>query len=98
VPTIGWIAAIIVLASEKFRNDRAVRFHAFQGLYLFVAWLLNQSVLSWVWWPMPHFQLRHLVDLALLGMAVFMIVKALHDEAYSLPLFGELAQRSIAER
>jgi uncharacterized membrane protein len=28
---------------------------------------------------------------------VFMMVKAARDEAYSLPLFGELAQRSLSE-
>src|SRR5690348_9045019 len=43
VPGIGWIASIVVLASEKFRANRDVRFHAFQGLYLFVAWLLDRS-------------------------------------------------------
>jgi len=26
-----------------------------------------------------------------------MMVKAAHEEAYALPLFGELAQRSVAE-
>lgn len=97
VPAIGWVIAIVVLASQKFRHDRAVRFHAFQGLYLFVAWLMNQWVLRWVWWPFQRFQLHSLVDLALLGMAIFMIVKTLHEETYALPLFGELAQRSVTE-
>src|ERR1700683_4050685 len=45
VPGIGWLAAIIVLAADKFRRNRAVRFHAFQGLYLFVAWLMEDWVL-----------------------------------------------------
>src|SRR5579871_1877882 len=45
VPTVGWIAAIIVLASHRFRHMPTVRFHAFQGLYLFVAWLMNDQVL-----------------------------------------------------
>src|SRR5580698_1741367 len=40
IPTVGWIAAVIVLASRKFKNDQNVRFHAFQGLYLFATWLL----------------------------------------------------------
>src|SRR5258708_6140752 len=51
IPGVGWIMSIIVLASERFRRDRAVRFHGFQGLYLFVAWLMEDQVL----WPM----LRH---------------------------------------
>lgn len=98
IPGLGWIASIIVLASHRFRQDRTVRFHAFQGLYLFVAWLLN----SWVVRPMtlmipnnPH--IYRLIELALFIMSIFMIVKTAHDETYSLPLFGELAKRSVAE-
>ena len=37
--------SVIVLASERFRRDRAVRFHGFQSLYLFVAWLIVDQVL-----------------------------------------------------
>jgi uncharacterized membrane protein len=91
---MGWIAAIIVLASHRFRHVPAVRFHAFQGLYLFVAWLMNDQVLNRA---LVHFHLHELVSLVLLVMSIFMMVKASHDEVYSLPLFGELAQRSISE-
>src|SRR3569832_1710198 len=45
IPWVGWIASIVVLASDRFRHDRAVRFHAFQGLYLFVAWLIADQVI-----------------------------------------------------
>ncbi|PWU09984.1 MAG: hypothetical protein C5B51_05140 [Terriglobia bacterium] len=97
IPGIGWIASIVVLASQRFRRDRIVRFHAFQGLYLFVAWLLDGWVLRPISQFIPHFPLHGLVEALLLGLSIFMIVKAAHDEAYSLPLFGELAQRSVAE-
>jgi uncharacterized membrane protein len=98
VPAIGWIAAIVVLASMKFRQDRLVRFHAFQGLYLFVAWLMA----DWVLRPMlfvtiPHMHIHQIVQALLLGMSIFMMIKAAHDEPYSLPLFGELAHRSVVE-
>jgi uncharacterized membrane protein len=100
VPGIGWIAAIVVLASLRFRRNRTVRFHAFQGLYLFVAWMLN----SWVLRPfefmtsfMYHVHLHSLVELVLLGLEVFMMIKAAHDQTYSLPLFGELAERSLTD-
>ncbi len=97
VPWMGWIAAVVVLSSEKFRRDRVVRFHAFQGLYLFVAWLLNQYVLRWMPWPFPHFQFWGIITALLLFAAIFMMVKAAHEEMYSLPVFGELAARSVAE-
>jgi len=97
VPGIGWIASIVVLASEKFRSNRDVRFHAFQGLYLFVAWLLDGWVLRPMFSMVPHMPIHSLVELLLLGMSIFMMVKAAHNETYSLPLFGELASRSVAE-
>ena len=97
VPGIGWIASIIVLASEKFRTNRDVRFHAFQGLYLFVAWLLDGWVVRPMFMMIPRVPVHSLVELLLLGMSIFMMVKASHNETYALPLFGELAQRSVAE-
>lgn len=95
VPGLGWIGSIVALASQRFRHDRAVRFHAFQGLYLFVAWLLDDWVLRPMLWRVSS--LHHIVQAVLLGMSIFMMVKAAHDETYELPLFGELAQRSMAE-
>src|ERR1700675_1252152 len=75
VPGIGWIAAILVLASQRFRDSVAVRFHAFQGLYLFVAWLL----VDWAFIPWLHFgpgrSMGHLLHLLLLGVSIFMLVK-----------------------
>jgi uncharacterized membrane protein len=97
VPTIGWIASIAVLASERFRQDRLVRFHAFQGLYLFVAWLMEGWVLKPMVLMIPNLHIHGFIELVLLVMSIFMMVKAAHDEAYSLPLIGELAQRSLME-
>ena len=97
IPGIGWIASIVVLASEKFRRDRTVRFHAFQGLYLFVAWLMEDWVLRPMFRMAPELHIHGIIEALLLGMSIFMMVKAAHEEAYPLPLFGELAQRSVAE-
>jgi uncharacterized membrane protein len=96
IPCVGWIASIVVLASDRFRRDRDVRFHAFQGLYLFVAWLIADQVLRPIFYGVPHLHFYQLIEAALLGMSIFMMVKAAHNEAFPLPLFGELAQRSIA--
>src|SRR5258705_7950469 len=98
IPGVGWIASIVVLASDKFRQDRTVRFHAFQGLYLFVAWLMDDWVLRPLFQMAPNFHAHRLIEAVLLGMSIFMMVKAAHQEAYALPIFGELAQRSVAER
>ena len=97
VPWVGWVAAIVVLASDRFRRDRPVRFHAFQGLYLFVAWLIADQVVRPMFGLMTDLHLYRVVEAVLIGASIFMMVKASHEEAYALPLFGELAQRSVAE-
>ena len=100
VPTVGWIAAVVVLAARRFKTDTVVRFHAFQGLYLFAAWLMVQ----WVVRPMsivfsyPGMHLDRLLEGLLLAVSVFMMFKASRDEAYVLPVIGELAQRSAVEQ
>jgi uncharacterized membrane protein len=91
------VVAIIVLAADRFRGNRVVRFHAFQSLYLFVAWLINDWVLRWFVWPFTSFHLHGVIQSVLLIMSIFMIVKTAHNVQYSLPLFGELAERSVTE-
>jgi uncharacterized membrane protein len=98
IPVVGWIASIVVLASDRFRTMRPIRFHAFQGLYLGVAWIMNDWALGRMLWfagGMRH--LHDLFNLVLLGASIFMMVKAAHEETFSLPILGELAQRSITE-
>ena len=100
VPAVGWIAAVIVLAARKFKDDHLIRFHAFQGLYLFAAWL----VVDWVVGPVVHFtpgpprSIETMLHIILLAVSIFMMIKASHNEAYVLPIIGELAQRSATEQ
>ncbi len=98
IPGIGWICSIVVLASERFRENRVVRFHAFQGLYLFVAYLIEDWVLKPMFSAIPHMHVNGVIQLVLIGMSVFMIIKASHDEAFALPVIGELAAKSVTER
>ena len=100
VPAIGWIAAVIVLATRRFKQDRIVRFHAFQGLYLFAAWLIVDWGVGPIvrWTPGHHLPLDTMLRGLILAVCIFMMIKASHDEAYVLPIIGELAQRSATEQ
>lgn len=100
IPVIGWVAAIMVLAAEKFRENRAVRFHAFQGLYLFVAWLIVNHVIGPMFRGLYGYRVFHverILETVLMITWIFMIVKASQEQTYSLPVIGELAERSVAE-
>jgi uncharacterized membrane protein len=100
VPAIGWIAAIIVLAARRFKDDRMIRFHAFQGLYLFAAWLIVDWVVGPIVRSTPghYFPIDSLLQAVILVVSIFMMVKASHNEAYVLPIIGELAQKSATEQ
>jgi uncharacterized membrane protein len=111
IPFVGWIVSIVVLAAKRFRDQRVVRFHAFQGLYLFVAWLLVEQVISpvlfafspWMWGggffedgaAFRFVGLATLLQLTLIGVGVFMMFRVSDDEMFRLPLLGDLAERSL---
>lgn len=99
IPIVGWIMSIVVLAADRFREDRTVRFHAFQGLYLFVLWLF----VDWVFGPLTaHAEatriIGKLLHAAVFGAWIFMIVKTKQGEDFHLPVLGELADRSVSEQ
>ena len=105
IPMVGWLAAIVVLASDRFRRETQVRFHAFQGLYLFVAWLMVEWVISpalyfsdWGSGFALHRLFSRALQLLIFGAWVFMLIKVSHDENYKLPIIGELAERSVSEQ
>lgn len=104
IPIVGWIPCVVVLASERYRHDRLARFHAFQGLYLFVAWLIVSMVLSPMFGHLsvPLFPFYrgsgNLLKVAVFAVWIFMIVKTSQHQVYKLPVLGELAERSVAEQ
>jgi len=99
IPLVGWIVSIVVLAAERFRDSRETRFHAFQGLYIFVAWLF----VDWVFDPMSKYApsmriMASAMKVGVFGAWIFMLVKTSQGENFRLPLLGELADRSVSEQ
>lgn len=104
IPWVGWIASIIVLASPRYNQDRTARFHAFQGIYLFVTWLLVDWVVGplfrWTQGPGHHvgWVISNVLHLTVVGAWIWMLVKTSQEQVYALPILGELAERSVAEQ
>jgi uncharacterized membrane protein len=101
IPWVGWIPAIVVLASSRFKTDKDVRFNAFQGLYIFVTWL----IVDWAVGPFFDFAGDSMIfpvglalKLVVFGAWIFMLVKTSQNESFRLPVLGELAERSTAEQ
>lgn len=102
IPILGWIPSIFVLASSKFHSDRETRFHAFQGLYLFIGWLIVDWVLKpflrAAGWPISFFPVVATAKTAIMIAWIWMLVKVAQSQSFKLPLIGELAERSVAEQ
>lgn len=99
IPVIGWVPSLLVLASGQFRHNASVRFHAFQGLYLAVAYL----VVDWVIQPLARaggfpFGGVSALKLVVIGACLWMIVKLAQGETFKLPLIGDLAEKSVSEQ
>jgi uncharacterized membrane protein len=89
-----------VLAAPKFHDDRYARFHAFQGIYLFVIYLLIDWVVSpflAFGFPMRH-SMRSLLHAAVFVTWIYMLIKTSQQQDIHLPIVGELAERSLAEQ
>lgn len=91
--------ALFILASEKFRREDVARFHAFQGLYLFVAWLLIDLILDFIHMgPFSFFPLERLAKLVMIGTWIYMLIQTHQDRIIKLPFLSELADRSVSEQ
>ncbi len=86
---VGWITGIVFLVLEK--ENKFVRFHAFQSLLTF----LPLSVLGWIlgWIPFLGWALAGLVWLLIVILWLILMFKAYKGEKYKLPIVGDIAER-----
>ncbi len=96
VAYLTFIAGAVILFLPAFRNNRFVRFHAWQSVLLWgVFFVLTVSAvfLSNVGAPVLFLLLGILASLAMLFLWIVLSLKAWEGERFELPLFGELAAR-----
>jgi uncharacterized membrane protein len=100
---LGAITGIIFLVVEPYKSDRFVRFHAFQSIFLNVAWIV-----FWIVWTIIGMVLTTVtagimalvmlpIDLIILLGAVcywvFLMYKANQNQLYMIPFIGPLAAK-----
>ena len=91
------IPAIIFLVVPPYNKSPYVRFHAWQSIFLTVAWIALFIVLAivgrlpfigWFVWP---FML--LIDLGMFILWLVVVLKALNGSKFSIPIIGGLAEQ-----
>ena len=92
---LGFVTGILFLVLEPYSRNRKIRFHAFQSIFLNVAW-----VVIWFAWvflsAMMHtifFFLSPLFGLAWFILWLFMMFKAYQNQKVVLPIIGPLAEK-----
>jgi uncharacterized membrane protein len=100
---LGFITGIIFLVIEPYKNDKFVRFHAFQSIFFnvalivfWIAYMILSSILTFVSFgilAMVMGLLGLLILLAVLAYWIFLMYKAYNNELYKIPFIGDLAAK-----
>jgi uncharacterized membrane protein len=91
----GFITGIIFLVIAPYNQNKTVRFHAFQSIFLFVAVVVVEiawSMISLVTHGLG-FLLYPLLMLFFFGLWLYMMWTAYNNKKVKLPLIGDLAEK-----
>jgi uncharacterized membrane protein len=99
----GWVSGLIFLLIEPYKNDKFVRFHAFQSIFLNVTiiavWigsLIFSMILGLVTKGLGFVIMGPLMLIIWLGVLVAVVlcmVKAYQNQTFKLPIIGALAAK-----
>jgi uncharacterized membrane protein len=96
---VGFITGILFLVLAPYNQDKFVRFHAFQSIFLNAAWIVIWIVEMMLFMILPWALstllslLGMLLSLAFLVLWIVMMVKAYQGERFKLPIIGDLAEK-----
>ena len=101
---LGLLTGILFLILAPYSQNRAIRFHAFQSIFLNVAWIavfIALSIVSMALLPIPFVgailsMLLHLgAHLAFFILWLMLMYKAYNNERWVLPVIGPLAEKQV---
>jgi len=101
---LGIVTGIVFLVMEPYKNNRFIRFHAFQSIFFWVAcfgfwmiwsWLIVGMFFSAGGLGMLGFigLLFTVIRFAMLAAWIFLMYKAYNNEEFKLPFIGDLAAK-----
>jgi uncharacterized membrane protein len=99
---LGLLTGVLFLVLAPYNQNRLIRFHAFQSIFLNIAWIavfIAISIISIVLLPIPFLGAMMSVILHLAaGLGVFILwlmlmYKAYNRERWVLPVIGPLAEK-----
>jgi uncharacterized membrane protein len=99
----GWVTGLIFLVIEPYKNDKFVRFHAFQSIFLSVGvialWIgatILSTILGFITHGLGFFIIGPLMTIVWLGVVVAVVIcmiKAYGNQQFKLPIIGDMAAK-----
>lgn len=91
------VCPIVVLVVAPYKNDRKIRFDAFQSLFLTVFYVAVQIIVGILGSASGQleYQLGRLVHLAEFILIVYLAIKAFQNEKVVLPYIGPMAEKQV---
>ena len=96
---LGFVTGILFLVLAPYNQNKTIRFHAFQSIFLSVGWIALVIVMNILSFILPWFLttlLWFVMMLAGLGVFVLWLVlmfKAYQNQKLSLPVIGPMAEK-----
>lgn len=90
---LGLITGIIFLVLAPYNRNPAIRFHAFQSIFLNVACIVGSIVINVVLSMLHLWALSPLISLAILGGFIYMVVMTYQGKTIVLPVIGPIARQ-----
>ena len=95
------IPAIVFLVLEPYNRKPFIRFHAFQSIFLFLAWtvlwIAVEFVLGPFMWIIAHLLLS-VLGLGMLVLWIILLLKAYQGQMFKLPVIGDIAEKQANSR
>lgn len=96
------LTGILFLVLEPYNRNKTIRFHAFQSIFFFVAWVVvwivvtmltialgTLPVIGWVFGALLHL----VIALGFFIVWLLLMYKAYNNEKWVLPVIGPLAEK-----
>ncbi|HBY58254.1 MAG TPA: hypothetical protein DEH78_00425, partial [Solibacterales bacterium] len=90
---LGLVTGIVFLVLAPYNQNKAIRFHAFQAIFMHLAVLVIYFAVNMILPWAVLIVLSRLLWLASLALWLFMMWKAYNSQKVKLPVIGDLAEK-----
>lgn len=96
----GWLGGLIFLLIEPYKNEKTVRFHAFQSIFfaaaliaVYIVLFIVGIILGVIHLGILMIPLWLVIGVGVMVAWVVLMVKAYNNQIFKLPVIGDLAAK-----